>query len=150
MDRETDAQIIAVDTSQAWVTRTQASMRRAGHELHWIDVGPVGKWGMPKDFSHRDAFRAYVNVLWSGDRTPDCVLIDGRFRISCFLTTLQHAKPGTRVIFDDYVGRAPFQVVEEVLAPEHCCNRQALFIVPEARDPERLNKMAEQFLMVRD
>ena len=40
-----------------------------------------------------------VIIVW----LDDCVLVDGRFRVCCFLTSLKNAEQGTRIIFDDYV-----------------------------------------------
>ena len=150
MDRETEARILAVDTAERWVDATRAQMHRSGHDLRWVDVGPVGGWGMPESYAHRDAFRAYVDALWEGDETPDLVLVDGRFRIASFLTTLLRANPGTVVIFDDYIPRKPFHVVEDFLAPERWNTRQALFVVPEDLDRPAIEDARDAFLMVRE
>lgn len=150
MDRETGARIRAVDTAETWVEDTRARMRRKEHDLRWIDVGPVGGWGMPQTYAYRHAFRSYVEALWEDTETPDFVLVDGRFRVASFLTTLLRADPGTAVIFDDYVDRAPFHVVEEFLAPEQRTSRQALFVVPRTVDHATVEATRDAFLMVRD
>ncbi len=63
--------------------------------------------------------------------TPDLVLIDGRFRVACFLTTLLQARPGTIVLFDDYVGRNErYGQVETYVQPDRLVERMAVFTVP--------------------
>jgi hypothetical protein len=149
----TEAKIISVDSDPDWID----AMRRSNLEaermtLIWADVGEVGAWGKPKNYSHRHAFNNYTEALWRGKDKPDVVLIDGRFRICCFLTTLKHADPGTKIIFDDYVRRTPFHVVEEFLEPEACSERQALFIVPPKSeiDDFKIDPEIERFRYVLD
>ena len=60
---------------------------------------------------------------------PDTVLIDGRFRVCCFLTSLKYANENTKIIFDDYNNRPYYHVVEKFIKKEQTCGRQTLFIV---------------------
>jgi hypothetical protein len=151
MARNTTAQIHAVDSARAWVEDTR---RRIGDServrLDWIDVGPVGAWGMPRDFSRRQTFLTYVRSLWEAETRPEVVLIDGRFRLACWFESIASAPPGARIVFDDYVGRAPFYVVEEYLKPARTNSRQALFVVPETVDRDALRAERDAFLMMRD
>jgi hypothetical protein len=49
-----------------------------------------------------------VHSPWRrGAVKPDLVLIDGRFRLACFLHPLLAAAPGTPILFDDYTNRPP-------------------------------------------
>lgn len=149
--KETKAPIIAVDTSADWVDRTRASLGASERfHLTWVDVGPIGDWGMPLGFSRRHAFRAYVEAPWAEDAQPDVVLIDGRFRLSCWFESVIRAQPGTRLVFDDYTDRPTYHVVEEFLKPERVTTRQALFVVPDGLDLTPLAAARDAFLMVRD
>jgi len=118
--------------------------------IEWIDVGPVTHWGKPADYSKRHAFRTYVGALWGREPSPDVVLIDGRFRLACWFETMLNARPGTHVIFDDYVRRPGFRLVEEYLEPARMDARQALFVVPDRVDREALARERDAFLMCRD
>lgn len=150
MDQHTDARIIGVDTALDWVTQTQAQLTREGHDIVHIDVGPVAKWGRPRTYRKRRNFIHYVESIWRGDALPDVVLVDGRFRVACFLTTLLHAQPGTRIIFDDYVGRRTYHLVEEFAPAEAKNTRQAVFTVPAVQDMTVIKRLRDQFLMVID
>lgn len=150
MDRHTDAHVIGVDTAADWVTQTQAALTRTTHDIAHIDVGPVAKWGRPRTYRKRCNFIHYVEGLWTGDVLPDVVLVDGRFRVACFLTTLLHAKPGCRVIFDDYIDRRTYHLVEEFVLPDARNDRQAVFTVPAARNLTAIKGLRDQFLMVID
>jgi hypothetical protein len=78
----------------------------------------------------RHNFVRYTESLWVREEKPDVVLIDGRFRVCGFLTSLMYANAGTIIIFDDYVCRPHYHIVEEFLEPDHFCGRQCIFKVP--------------------
>ncbi|WP_224813608.1 hypothetical protein [Hasllibacter sp. MH4015] len=148
VDAYTDAAIIGVDTSADWVAQTSAAVTRPGHILRHIDVGPVAKWGKPRSYRKRRNFIHYVEGPWNAPVKPDVVLVDGRFRVASFLTTLIHADPGCVVVFDDYVGRRTYHIVEEVLRASERSDRQAAFVVPEDVDLKAVTELRDQFMMV--
>lgn len=148
--RHSQAKIAAVDTAWAWVEDTRRRIDDDRHSLKWVDVGPVENFGMPCGFSKRHAFRDYVDAIWIQEEQPDVILIDGRFRLSCWFESVLRARAGTRIIFDDYVERQPFHIVEDYLRPERTNGRQALFVVPGGMDHGPLAEARDAFLMVRD
>lgn len=125
------ALIFAVDTSVDWSQRMQSQLDPQRATVQHIDVGPVGDWGYPQSFSHRHAYRDYCEWPWRHAAGADLVLVDGRFRIACFLTALKMARPGTVILFDDYANRPFYHVVEQWCRPRDRCGRQALFEVSQ-------------------
>ncbi|MAO75600.1 MAG: hypothetical protein CL699_04770, partial [Chloroflexi bacterium] len=95
-------------------------------------------------------FDIYTSSIWNRAEKPDVVLIDGRFRVACFLKSLLHAPPNTVILFDDYINRPHYHVVEEFLTPDQTCGRQASFIVPQNINKEKIEEMYNQFLIVMD
>ena len=150
VDKYTEVKITSVDTSSEWVNSVADKLQRDQHELTHIDVGPLRKWGYPAGYSHRDKFLDYVEAIWKTRQNHELVLIDGRFRVACFLTCLMRADPGCRIIFDDYQKRRQYHVVEEFLAPIAMNDRQAIFKVPEKRSAEKLIEQRNRFLYVLD
>jgi hypothetical protein len=133
----TSANVYSVDTSKVWVEKVSRkfdseSLKKAN--IHHVDLGEVGDWGRPLTDDKKDDFHLYTNWLWSNVAKPDTVLIDGRFRVCCFLTSLKYAAVGTRILFDDYVNRRKYHVVEQFVKIEQACGRQALFVVPNKSD----------------
>lgn len=130
----TNANVYSVDTSKVWVEKLLKkfdfeTLKRAA--IHHVDLGDVGDWGRPLTDDRKDDFHLYTNWLWRHVAKPDTILIDGRFRVCCFLTSLKFAAVGTRILFDDYTNRQRYHVVEEFVKKEAVCGRLALFIVPE-------------------
>jgi hypothetical protein len=93
-------------------------------------LGDVGSWGYPTTYIRQNFFTDYTDYLWNQIEKPNVVLIDGRFRVCCFLTSLKFAEEGTQILFDDYIIQAHYHFVEKYLSPIKVCGRQCLFIVP--------------------
>lgn len=127
-----DVAVICVDTNPYWLQiATHGFSESPRLYSRSVDVGEVMAWGIPVGSARIDQFKEYTDWIWEQQRAPDLVLIDGRFRVCCFLTTLKRCKPGCRIIFDDYVHRPQYHFVEKFLAPREIRGRQALFEVPD-------------------
>lgn len=146
----TNARIVAVDTSIEWARSVLRGKDPLRISIEFADCGPLGDWGRPLTYEFRDKFASYTEKIWTGGSKPDTVLIDGRFRVCCFLTSLLRADPGTKLIFDDYNDRIHYHVVEEVLKPVEKCGRQALFELSADFDRELAETLARDFRMVMD
>jgi hypothetical protein len=131
MSRNFRGKILSVDTSEYWAQRTSVGCDGAANvKVHWANLGPVGEWGRPVDYAHGGEFADYTDWIWRQNEKPNYVLIDGRFRVCCFLTTLLYAAPGTVVFFDDYTDRPHYHFIERFLEPKRICGRQAMFEIP--------------------
>ncbi|MBT0667868.1 hypothetical protein HT136_05745 [Novosphingobium profundi] len=146
--------VLSVDTSGravARVARANAANRRR-LTIAQVDLGPLGRRRRPLGYAHRAQFAHYVDFLWHQPEKPEVVLIDGSFRVCCFLTALAHAREGSYLLFDDYVGEARYRLVEEYVPCLEVCGRQGLFQVParESLDLQRLDQDVAQFRFVLD
>lgn len=100
------------------------------------ELGPTGPYGYPTDLSLCINWWRYPTQIWESIRAdganPDVVLVDGRFRVFCFLISLLNAKPGTIILFDDYSNRLNrYGEIESVIKPLALHDRMAEFKVPE-------------------
>ena len=130
----TTADVRSVDTSRQWIDKVLSdldadTLRRAS--IYHVDLGEVGKWGRPRSYENRHHFHRYTDWIWEHGNRPDTILIDGRFRVCCFLTCLRYADEGARLIFDDYTNRPHYHIVEKFVPREDACGRQCVFIVPK-------------------
>ncbi len=152
MAQNTDAAMLSVDTSEDWIKAMREKVGNDRADLQWIDCGPLRKWGVPRGFEKRANFKTYTQAPWVDERSADVVLVDGRFRVACFLESLAHAAPGTKIFFDDYTDRPHYHVVEELVERQETCGRQCLFEVPacENLDIDKLTHLREKFEYVMD
>jgi hypothetical protein len=110
--------------------------------LHHQNIGKTRAWGWPENETHWRKFPKYALSVWQRDdfEHPDLVLIDGRFRVGCFLATLLSITKPVTVLFDDYVGREQQYQLCETFAPiTQTLGRMVKFeLNPTQLDPKRL------------
>jgi hypothetical protein len=130
--------VISVESDKAFLENLVAKTNVINSSLNfypvYVDIGATGSWGRPVDTSsfttwHKYSQAGFIAAANAG-LEPDFILVDGRFRVSCFLAALLCALPGTRVLFDDYAGRSKYHVVEKYVRPFRMIDRAALFILP--------------------
>ena len=145
----TSAVVTSVDSSKAWLNSVKTDSGAGPNRLKTIhvDIGRLRDWGRPVNYAKRAGWHAYAQAPWDMGSRPDTVLIDGRFRVSCFAATLAAADPGTVVLFDDYVERPHYHVVQELLRPDATNGRQARFVVPKNVDREAARRMRDEFAL---
>lgn len=115
--------IISVDSDKFWADKVESEIDRSRKfiSINYCDIGPVRDWGIPTDLSGSKNYWKYVVLPWkvSKDRNtyPDLILIDGRFRVSCFIYSWMNADEGTTILFDDYTVRPEYHVLERIFTP---------------------------------
>ena len=145
--------IVSVESDKAWVARLRDWF--AEHPpvspvtLHHADIGPTRDWGYPKTLRQHMKWAGYPIGVWDepGFVAPDLVLIDGRFRLACFLTVLLRTTQPVTVLWDDYEDRPHYHRVEELVRPVAKAGRLARFeITPRALQPAMLRLLADSYL----
>lgn len=144
--------VMSVESDKAWSERIAAAMGAEFPEdrflVHHADIGPTGPWGRPEGSGAYRRFHLYATGIWDhpGFRHPDVVLIDGRFRVACFLATMIRCTRPVTVLFDDYIDRKYYHWIEELIPRDEMIGRMARFTVrPQSLPPEQLTRVAGAF-----
>ena len=149
-----DIPVFSVDSSQFWINKIKKKYKKNNLNINFINMSKTNErsWGRPEDYSMRDNFIEYANNLWSHKLKPNIVLIDGRLRVLCFLVSLKNCNPGTKIIFEDYIKRKMYHIVEELIKPTSIDGRQALFEVNDKStiDMKKLDFLINKFNYVLD
>ena len=152
--RNSSSKVISVDSSEEWVKKVKNKNKNYHSKLiiNYIDLGKLIGWGRPQSYAKCSNFSDYTEYIWKQSEKPKLVLIDGRFRVCCFLTSLKFAEAGTKIIFDDYVNRPHYHFIEKYVSRIKECGRQCLFIVPSKSkiNIDSLNKDIDAFRFVMD
>lgn len=130
-------QIHSIDSDAGFLAAVQEKIAETGSPssviAYPVDIGRTKEWGQPDEPTAANRWPRYCVAAWgkllSEGIQPDLILIDGRFRVACFLASLLLAKPGTIILFDDYFDRPNYHVVEKYLKPSARAGRMAEFIV---------------------
>lgn len=106
--------------------------------FHFVDMGEPGKWGRVTDLKENGS--DYATTVWDLPKftSPDVVLIDGRFRAACFVTTLARISKPATILFDDYVGRPNYHWISELLPVSEKVGRMAVFYASPGNLPGKL------------
>jgi hypothetical protein len=153
--KNSQARIISVDSDIKWIDKTRSEIgqiksKLKSIDLHHVNLGPVGEWGRPLSYDNINNAHEYANYIWSQKIVPDFVLIDGRFRVYCFLTCVKRAPQNTVIFFDDYVERKYYHVVEKFVKPHELNARQAIFKVDKIENRELIQSYIDHFKFVFD
>ena len=129
--------VFAVESCEAWTADMHRHLALAQVadrvRMHHVDIGATGSWGRPRGAERIAHWPDYPGSVW--DRAdfeqPEVILIDGRFRLGCFLTALQRITRPATILWDDYTWRRQYHAAETVLGPVRTVGRMAQFdIVP--------------------
>jgi hypothetical protein len=142
--------IISIESDKLWIEKVRKTVGIVSSKLYLehCDIGEVGDWGNPKTKDKVDDYWKYAAMPWGMARSlnvvPDTVLVDGRFRVSCFLFSLVSARVGTTILFDDYLDRPEYYVVERFCQLHEKSGRMAVFVVAKSFSiPEICEKIAQ-------
>lgn len=111
--------VITVDSDQTWLSKVAVACAsentKVRPEMVFVDVGPVKEFGYPADESQREAWPQYHEQVWSVPEasSADLYMVDGRFRLACFLQVLLHAPADAVILIHDYVTRPSYHFVEQ-------------------------------------
>ncbi|MGD0721558.1 MAG: hypothetical protein ABR970_11010, partial [Roseiarcus sp.] len=111
--------VISLDSSKEWIDQVAAAcakqVGRPQPKLFVVDIGPIGEWGRPVDDRFRERWPLYALTMWQAKAAADAdlFLIDGRFRVSCFMETLLRCRPEAVVLIHDFPERKSYHVVRE-------------------------------------
>jgi protein O-GlcNAc transferase len=105
-----------VESDQQWVN---ALKRELGVkcQVETVDIGPTGDWGYPTSSDHRKNFPKYSLAINNHSYPFDLILIDGRFRVACTITSIlhildNHSNPeSSRIFIHDFWDRPAYHSV---------------------------------------
>jgi hypothetical protein len=123
-----------------------AQARDAGRlHVHFVDIGPTSKWGMPTDESKRDSWPLYSAQIFQEEKNWDLILIDGRFRVACCLRALLHGPPETRIMIHDFWNRPEYHVLLPFLDVVQKVDTFGLFRKKAGADVAAMKAMLEKY-----
>ncbi len=128
-------EIHTVETSKDFLDEVIEDCNAIGYKgtihPHFIDIGPTKSWGYPVSRKSSGRWPAYYVSPWKSleeqDKSPDLILVDGRFRVAVFLYSLLMAKIGTTILVDDYAKRGHYHLIEQIIKPVGFHGRMAEF-----------------------
>ncbi|MER8829456.1 hypothetical protein NKH73_22215 [Mesorhizobium sp. M0938] len=141
--------VTSIESDKEWVEKVRSEIGdpKIKITLRHIYVGPTGGWGTPVDRSHEHLFPTYSNAIVEADTEKiDFCLVDGRFRVACFMTALLWLRQDAIIAIHDYTVRPHYHLVEEFARNVATCNTLALFVRRSDADTERMQAVIENYV----
>lgn len=135
--------VTSTDSSKEWLERVRveclAQDMPVAPTLVHVDIGETGRWGYPADGAKKEHWPGYHTAIWStpGADQADLYLVDGRFRVACFMQVALRAQPGALVAIHDFAGRPGYHVVREVAREIATSESLSVFVRRPDFDPRR-------------
>ena len=126
-------------------------------EYIYCNIGSTGPLGAPlsKTLTQQrlDLWRKYPDGPWmriaaQNGMLPDLILIDGRFRVACALTTIKYLKKSAsfEMLVDDYANRPHYGEIERFAKLSSMQGRMAVF-TPAKFDMDDLNRSLTHYVL---
>jgi hypothetical protein len=148
--------VVAIESDRAWSEEMNgflaANFPGAPAKVIHSDIGRTKSWGKPRNTKGLLEYHKYPLAIWDAPDfvAPDLILIDGRFRAACFCAAVLRISQATRVLFDDFFGRAEYALVERLAKPVDQIDRMAIFDLQPGQDcREELTWMIGSFVQPR-
>ena len=121
--------VYGVDSDLNWIAKVKGEIEHAAvtPTLIHVDIGPTGGWGTPL-LKNSKLFDDYsLSITKTGIRDFDLCLVDGRFRVACFLQALKYLNTDSIIGIHDYRVRPHYHIVEEFARPICECQQLTFF-----------------------
>ncbi|TWG99876.1 hypothetical protein L598_001200000080 [Mesorhizobium sp. J18] len=140
--------VSAIDSSIEWVQKVREKIGESPKDitLTHVDIGPIGAWGSPKGSSSKHLFPAYSDTIKQQRRDINLCLVDGRFRVACFLKALAYLDSDAVLAMHDYRVRDYYHVVEEFARPIAATNTLVFFVRRKGVMPPEIERSAASFV----
>ena len=148
--------VISTESDNSWTALVKNTLvdYRNNLFLEHCDIGEVSDWGVPTNIEKIADFHRYSSSPWIRARKlnviPDLVLIDGRFRVASFLFSLISARIDTTIMFDDYIERPEYFVVENFCDLFEIKGRMAIFKVQKNFSFTEIAEKLTQYSVIYD
>jgi hypothetical protein len=142
--------IVSVDSSKEWLQKVAdicaAHPTWTQPKLVYADIGPIGAWGKPTDPDTKDRWPSYHEKVWEipGTSDADLYMVDGRFRVACFMQCLLHARTGVHIAVHDFTLRPDYAIISEVADQIASSGTLAVFVKRPDQDDARVKAILEK------
>ena len=148
--------IKSIESDSEWASKIQKETRT---EMNYINLGRIGQCGTPKDLSMKFLWNKYSQNYSKKHLWPtysqhyseefDLVLIDGRFRVACFLNIC--LKEGTPIVlFHDFLNRPEYHIVLEFSTVVESVDTLAVLKINQQLDLEKVKELYKKYSLNSD
>lgn len=100
--------VLSVDSSKEWQITIANECKKLRTPviplLHFVDLGPAGALSKLEMGTYGNDGVNYYTEVWNFSQAlnADLVMVDGKFRVACFLSALLHCQADTTFLIHDF------------------------------------------------
>lgn len=139
-----------VESDAKWVNALKSKLGKHC-QVEAVDIGPTGEWGYPLSQTYSDKFPDYSRAIHKHQTPFDLILVDGRFRVACVISAIQHALghqkdlQKARIFIHDFWNRPQYHVVLDFLDTVGRVDSAGLFKIKEGVDCMALESLWKEY-----
>ncbi|GGX92638.1 hypothetical protein GCM10007160_20170 [Litchfieldella qijiaojingensis] len=139
-----------VESDEKWVNALKVKLGD-NCQVRAVDIGPTREWGYPVSTASRDKFPTYSRAIHEHDTAFDLILVDGRFRVACTLSAIEHIltrnqdSGKTRIFIHDFWNRPQYHAVLEFLEPLESSETAGVFLIKDNVDMDKLGRLWQEY-----
>ncbi|WP_275287423.1 CDC27 family protein [Halomonas elongata] len=116
-----------------------------------VDIGPTREWGFPADVKESHFFQEYSRAIFQHCQPFDLILVDGRFRVACAMTAIEHISRNpckgrdSYIFIHDFWNRPHYHVVLKFLDVVESVESAGVFQVQKDVDLNAVRETWKQY-----
>lgn len=141
-----------VESDANWVNALKQELGE-NCQIEAVDIGPTREWGYPVSTANSLKFANYSHAIKDHDTPFDLILVDGRFRVACTATAIQHildhhrSPEDARIFIHDFWNRPTYHIVLEFLDTLERADTAGLFKLKPGITHEDLKQLLDKYVM---
>ncbi|MCK0744895.1 tetratricopeptide repeat protein [Chromohalobacter nigrandesensis] len=139
-----------VESDNDWVCALQGKLGK-NCQVEAVDIGPTKEWGFPASLENSGKFPQYSQAIFDHPKPFDFILVDGRFRVACTLSAIQHTltysptPAETRIFIHDFWNRKHYHEILDFLDLVEKEETAGVFKIKKNVDPKKVEALWEQY-----
>lgn len=148
--------VTSVDSSSEWLDKVRqecvARECRIEPKLIHVDIGELKDWGFPRNTARKSDWASYHSWIRNGEdgALADLFLVDGRFRVACFLQVFLQGNPDSLIAVHDFANRPKYHVIHEFGQEVARAENLSVFVRRPGADRKRALEVLEAHAFVPD
>lgn len=141
-----------VESDASWVNALKQQLGEHC-QVEAVDIGPTREWGYPISSEHSHKFANYSHAIKAHDYPFDLILVDGRFRVACTATTIQHildhhrSPEDARIFIHDFWDRPAYHLVLDFLDTLERVDTAGVFKLKPGIKRADVEQMLKQYVL---
>jgi hypothetical protein len=142
--------VISVDSSKEWLQTVEdacdVSCVKTKPRLVHVDIGELKEWGYPKDEFRRPDWPNYHSLVWDLEESTEAefYLVDGRFRVACFLQIIARVQRRVPIAIHDFADRPQYHGILAFADEIARAERMSIFMRKQPVDLEKLQQVLNE------